>query len=181
MLILGRQKDYYDYLVSKYGVDTKVVLNRETENQIISPLIYDGPNLIRIHFCDIAYEILAYENKFYTIDDVAKTFTPYKIWGLSGYRDGYIVGGRRFELRISPSEINEKMDCPIVMEIGAYDMFIKYPNLGKLGFYKYVDAENAYISLYNWLQKEKPIEEISDRYKISSKGFDIKTSFRGKK
>jgi hypothetical protein len=81
---------------------------------------------------------------------------------------------------------NDKYDCPILVEdhyykTGCYeeDGFCQNPILSEYQFHKVFSAQDIWFMLTEWLGREKQIKEMrSDKEKLLSNGFDLKTSFR---
>ena len=75
-----------------------------------------------------------------------------------------------------------KIDCPILFvrkNPYGHDEYEIFPILKDYNVGKVISPERIWIMLSEWLAKEKPIEnKQTDKEKIVSKGFDIKTSFR---
>ncbi len=203
MKILSKYKDYYDYLIAKYGIDEKVVLDRTKFDNIHPP---GKGNIISIYFCDykiegislgdrVIYgeEILQYYEetqsyKFSIINDNGKYHLKYP---KGEYGSRYKNWNPSFEVLKAPVFLgekyspNRKYNCPILVgeltnSFGKDNekYYSKYPILERFNFHKVFPAEDAYIKLYEWLTKEKPMIEIADKHKIESHGFDKVTSFR---
>ena len=84
---------------------------------------------------------------------------------------------------IDIGKLNEKRDCPIVVEVYG-DRFDFHP-LNKIGFGSVIDPHVIFNSLSNWLSKKITEKEVikdsrTEHQRIESRGFDKKRSFRPK-
>ncbi len=199
MKILSKYKDFYDYLVGIYGVDEKLVLDR-TKFDKLEP-VSKSFNFTKGNFyiCNYNIEGLWIDGKFITGTDLEEYDEPdlklnnyleYK-FGRSLDRNYYRIrngknvitvlkSARELELKYSP---NIKYDCPILYSGESYfgnePKYFRFPKLEGLNIQKHFTPEQIWILLSNWLSKEKPIvNNQTDKEKIVSHGFDLKTSFR---
>ena len=77
---------------------------------------------------------------------------------------------------ISP---NDKYNCPILRWHKQTDDFAKFPVLSDYQVHKVFTAQEMWIMLTEWLGREKVIpNKQTDKEKILSNGFDLKSSFR---
>jgi hypothetical protein len=77
--------------------------------------------------------------------------------------------------------INDKEECPVLLILPRTynDQGVKNPKLSDIGFGKILGPEEVFLKIYNWLMREPVIEnKQTDKEKIQSHGFDLKTSFR---
>lgn len=89
------------------------------------------------------------------------------------------------------TDLNEKYRSPVVCESKKWNCNKRefedgfyIPNLEKWGFAKIIPAEEMYMNIYDYLgwlidNPEKPNNQ-TDKEKVASHGFDVKTSFRPK-
>lgn len=200
MKIISKYKDYYDHMLKVYGIDEKVVLDRSKfDHWSFYP--FEG-SCVSILFCDRLIEGISTGKEIIYGEEIPKRFPPkerkyskkFERWlSRDGHKreeyvsDYYNVNGvkvfkkpRIYSREKSPNRI---YNIPILMsntgwgKIGL-ENYYKFPILEKLNFNRVYSPEEAYLMLYNWLQEEKPMEEISNNDKITGKGFDLKTSFR---
>lgn len=190
MKILSRGKDYYDYLIGKYGIDDKIVLDRTvTSNPTKDYNYYRSNEIFSVWFCDWYIEGLCKNKDFYYPFELLKIeTTPFGREIYKSDNEHYHL----FTLRKLDFSLNREMNCPILFRWGKMRSIYqfkeinkfsktdisKFPILDKIKFNKVFNPEEAYLELYNWLIYTKPIEEISDIDKIKGHGFDIKKSFR---
>lgn len=82
MKVISRYKDYYDYLQGVYGVDEKLVLDRDNSPKVFDPNEYkdyrpywkESSNYKKVHLyiCGYVIEGIIYDNKIYFGKDVEK-------------------------------------------------------------------------------------------------------------
>ena len=188
MKIISKYKDYYDYLIGKYGIDPKIVLDRTKHHQ--PDLLF--PRKIVLHICDKKYEGFFDGVSFYygeKLGEIGELRTTYG-WGLHESRDQYWIKyqsyGEKWEWtainpRVVNTDWNQKEDCPILL--GDKMVACEYPKLSDLGIASILPAEEIYQMLVQWLsernqKKENIIDNRNDVQKLESKGFDKVISFR---
>ena len=189
MKLFSNFKDYYDYLIAKYGIDNKCVYERICSTEkwdkswiksgIFNPEFeLETYRSFSIHFCGLQYFGHYYDGKFY-YGESAKDFIPSKIrivkssckWGVQD-----IVNSGRFSQPIISKE-NEKQNCPVIYS-GKIDS-IKNPKLSDFQFSKCVPPEDAFLKITNFILREPVIDNNqTDKEKVVSHGFDLRTSFR---
>jgi len=202
MRILSKYKDYYDYLKGIYGKDPLIVLDRreykhcpyyrydnremitffiggyKIEGYFLNDNFYYGEKLHQIgekcekdkhFFIDDSFNKKDYENLI-----EIKTKNCY-----SDYVNKTIIK--------DVNNYNEKTNCPILFakEKHNHYEFVKYPILSDYNLGSFINAEEVYKMISDWisLQKTKQENKIdfrSDIQKLEGKGFDKKTSFRPK-
>lgn len=210
MKIISNFKDYYDFLIGKYGTDEKVVYERicSTENDdkkwtksgIYKPQhTLDGAiySFEIIAVCGIIYCCYYYRGKFY-FGSEASDYIPKKIKrGIyesdidtsSDLRMSFIPKDSNdifFQSRVihlSKTNLNEKENCPVlILSRDLQYAQVKNPKLADYDFGKVLSAEECYVQINNFLSREKPVvDNRTDIQKIVGKGFDKKTSFRKEK
>jgi hypothetical protein len=192
MRIISNFKDYYDFMTGKYGIDPKVVYTRIPEGPLYVPHYKTiSPDRIEswvIHFCGKTYFIYytfgdwffgsdilkanprKYPTSHFPIDNPGKTIREWKsLWDEK--KNKWIA--RDLRVQGAPTDVNEKMKCPVV--VGD----IINPKLADFNFAKIFSPEDAFITISNWLSREKEIINLqTDKEKVVSHGFDLKKSFR---
>ena len=200
MKIISHFKDYYDYLIGKYGIDEKVVYERicSTEDSkdrnwvksgIYKPQHINIPGTIynfeMIAFCGVIYCCYYYDGKHY-FGEEAKDHIPHTIIK-RGYFESDIYTSRDLykaeKYHLKQTTLNDKEECPVLIvgNDGWDNPFakVKNPKLSDYDFGKMVSPEDCYIKLSTFLSREKQIIDTrTDKQKIVGKGFDHKTSFR---
>ena len=198
MKIIGKIKDYYDYLVGVYGIDDKLILDR-TEFFPTSRFISPNDSKVIFFICGYQVEGLYRNGKFYYGDDLAK-FEKRKDWKWRYWnqdnKDYYTVKinrvGKDEYISILKKPIldntNEKLDCPILIYniFGEYEYkgykLSKFPILKDYDLVNVFQPEKLWQMIYDFLSKTKDVPNLqTDKEKIISKGFDYKHSFRNTK
>lgn len=89
------------------------------------------------------------------------------------------------KLHLEKTDINEKENCPILLLDRSSKWnrketaVAKNVKLSDFGIQQIISPNDMYISISNWLSREKKIvDKRTDIEKLTSKGFDKKTSFR---
>jgi len=185
MKIISNFKDYYDFLIGKYGIDDKVVYERICSTEQKDKSWYKSgihnPNFnlynykwFIIFFCGTAYYGHWYNSKIYYGKDAE--VIPKKIKNSSFL---WKMPEDRGPVRDSfKTDNNDKNNCPVLVYEGINSL-IKNPKLSDYQFGKKVIPEDAYTAIYNFLSREKSIpDNQTNKEKIVSHGFDLKTSFR---
>lgn len=175
MKIISNFKDYYDFL-QQHGIDEKVVYDRRTEVQMWNGSFikrgYNGPflpreeDIVGFHICG-NYIRLKFVNGKYQFD----TQRPL---------NGTFVCDKQPNANPEYNNLNIKYDCPIVLSYNRE--IVKNPKLSLFDFGKYISPEKIYQLLYDWCSTNfLPEDKRTDKEKIVSNGFDIKSSFRNTK
>lgn len=206
MKIVSNFKDYYDYVIGVYGIDPKAVYERICETEIevkrkkewVKSGLYKPIHLTTntrvasymIGFCGTIYCIYWMDGKFYFGREyygIARQFS-----GLAQsqkYRDWVYP-----QYHLTKTNVNDLFNCPVVVMRGhlwrqdSYNIHqkwwaqVKNPRLSDFGFASKIPANTCFMELTNFLLKEKEIvDNRTDKEKIVSKGFDLKSSFRNVK
>lgn len=184
MLIKSNFKDYYDFLQGKYGVDTKVVYERVQEIARYMNWVKQGHvphhktspySSVRIAFCGVMYPMWFINGEMHTPFE-ARELHSSKIpkdflWahkGTLGYCKEYK----------EPTNLNDKYNCPVIL-LGWMSEVVKNARLSDYNFGRFVEPEEAYTKIYDFLIREPVIKDNrTDVEKVVSAGFDKKTSFR---
>lgn len=191
MKIISGYKDYYDYLVGIYGQDDKLVLDRRKYTYINYP--QSNFNINTIHIGEYMIEGVWYEENIYYGNDVEqfadqnrksffsldKEHSKDEYWLIpdAKYSHKHCLKGVKYLGDKSPTW---KEDCPILL--GKKD-FQHYPILKDYNVSSFLEPNLVWQYLNDWLskkitKKENNISPVSDKIKIVSAGFDLKTSFR---
>lgn len=170
MKIISNFKDYYDFL-QKNGIDEKVVYDRRTEIQMwrgdFVKRGYNGPHfpkeedIVGFHICGnyIRLKFLKGKYQFDTQNPINGNFVCNK------NSDAY------------KPNINVQYNCPVILTY-SYEV-VKNPKLSMFDFGKYLSPELIYQLLYDWCSTNFiPEDTRTDKEKIVSNGFDLKSSFR---
>jgi hypothetical protein len=188
MKIISGYKDYYDYLMGVYGQDEKLVLDRSEHTYINYMPTYD--DVYTFHIGEYMIEAFYHNGKFYFGDNIKQfAIEPSLYFKLYRYNtgDNYVVKTeiQNKECLKEPKYLGDKSptwkkDCPILL--GKKD-FQKFPILKEYNIPSLLDAHTTWQYLTDWLSKritknENNTQPISDKVKIVSAGFDLKTSFR---
>lgn len=208
-IISGGKKDYYDYLVAKFGIDEDIVYDRR-DSYVVRPSCQG-----HIFFCKEKYynDKPKEKKKMWHMNDHGKDVYEFVEVGLILYfvleigYSSYLFRVERYlndnsDVVLSPS-LEKKLDCDkqskhpisiIPCDVVRHhwltkDDTIRYymqneisnPILSSTFIPSFIDAEEVYNSIYNYLIsiREKPIiDNRNDTLKLESFGFDKKTSFR---
>lgn len=203
MLIISKEKDYYDYLSGVYGVEPNLVYDRRTPDSY--SLAYGDALIV----CGKVYELYTYEGITYhgeeletiklvsnsrdyygysNIGEIRKKSNLVKVPGerFNRYNDWNWVTKDSYD---DPFNLNVELDSPIIiLPLNKYtnrnfNNCSLNPNLSKLNLASIIPPEEIYISISTWLGirierfKESSIP-TTDSQKIVNKGFDLKSSFR---
>lgn len=192
MKIISKYKDYYDYLSGVYGVDEKIVLDRTKGEP--NPFFFDN-NFVDLYVCGYLYQGFYRNNRLYWGEDlklIAET-KPKSYWSGDKYKwksDDYVLvkSVSRYEYlhihkTLDENKHNIKANCPIVIHKNTWnDDYQRYPILQNIGVNKIIDAKEIYLMLIEWLSPKDNIQDNrTNKEKITSAGFDLKTSFRNVK
>lgn len=201
MRIISKYKDYYDFLAGIYGIDDKLILDR-TEFYPTSQFISENSK-IQFIICGYIIEGLFRDGKFYygsqlkQFEDSKKIDWKWSYWNKNeklyysikikrAGKDEYITVLK--EPTIDKNNINEKVNCPIIIHdvFGKHSYkdykFSKFPILKDYNLSNFLSPERIWLMLYDFLSKTKEIPNYqTDKEKIISKGFDYKHSFRNTK
>lgn len=199
MKIIDNKKDYYDYMVSKYGLDPIVTFDRRGSVDIMHELL--GSLYLREAFSNKPqYTDGSKNNKRFGDKELHGNI--YKFCLEVGYIH-YIFSIERWiddnELYINiklenTTRTKHKMSDSVVSvipiitkyyleEYAAKEFWINNPILKNTYIPKYICAEEMWNNIYEYVssQNDKQFTDSrSNNEHIESAGFDLKTSFRGK-
>ena len=205
MKIISKYKDYYDFLVGKYGEDPLIVLDRRT-NEFPPRYVFDYK--VTFFICDLEIEGLVKNGKVYygkDIEPFAHKEKDYK--GLKRYRNRHTtekdrhttekekvyyavdIGGRHlttFNIKPVKSNVNTKVGVPILMlksyiskPLKQLDNFYCFPILKDWNIQSLIKPEDMFLMLSAFVaKKDVDNDNRTDKEKIVDAGFDLKSSFR---
>ena len=182
-------KDYYDYLVGKYGVDPLRVLDRtEYYRDILTP---SEKYTVDLYICGYHLQGVYLDGRY----RYGKDLEPYGrlrsywrtdklLYDIEGVNKN-ILQDKVYE----PEGPNFILDCPILIRTGngrfirdkreyegQYDAF---PLLKDYNVQSVFTPEEIWLLLVDWLSVEKPVvNNLTNKEKIVTHGFDLKSSFR---
>jgi len=170
MRIIDKKKDYYDYLVGKFGIDTDIIFDRRNFT-----MLKDDWNFQHINdkewygFYSYPMRInVGIGNKLYHFIIKKKGQKA----ELNPWLNTPAVGERKKGLPITRVAISSNFGRDTIIDNVLFQgTFI--PSL--------VSPEEAYTAIYEYLSSMKDIDIIdsrTDKEKLLSAGFDSKTSFR---
>jgi len=192
MKIISKYKDYYDYLVGKYGEDPLIVLDRrDSENPKFSS---DDIKLIDLYIGGKNIQGIYIHDQFYYGENIEPFSVKNPRYHLFyNDRDVYRVRDKYFgyinvRCKITDTDINEKLGVPILMRkeylyTNKIDIknYYKFPILKNLNLASFIEPDEMWLLLSNFLsKKDLIIDNRTNNEKIIDAGFDLKESFRGK-
>ena len=207
MKIISKHKDYYDYLQGIYGMDTVISYDRRnlpmikqseylnSEEITIKDFAICG-NIIRMHY---------YDNKTYhsvdeliELDSIIRKKTDnhkYLFYTYSWEKNNLSDAQNYYKNHNKKTNVNVELREPILIDNGYYNEKNKgkeyeniewcIPHLGSFDMARIITPEKMFIDVSNfmgYLVDNPPIpENMTDKDKIHSHGFDNKISFRHRK
>lgn len=200
MIILSKSKDYYDYLVGVYGVDTKKVLDRKKEIKAEDLFFHHGDNYhSRTRWMrerDNTYSVFI-ANRKYIVEQVAKGEWQFHVFHKVNTDH---LGKPRHMLMSEvpdPEKLTEDWDMFIdsdynrdkgrVLSIQCtYGHYARLggvsPILQGFGFPSILTPELVYSEIdmmVGWhIDNPCKVGQLDDKSKILANGFDDKISFR---
>ncbi len=206
MKIRSPFKDYYDFCVGKYGIDPKVIyvrvcafLNVNNEWDSLGGYKQEFPDNYQFyvfHICGVMYCVYRYMDKFYhgpECEAIPDTFNKMDGFHSFDITDDKICSGigdkkkytrwlnRDPEIHLKPSKLNAKYTLPVLMheDNEKNPTVFKDVKLANFGFGRIIEPEKMWIDITNFLLREEPVvNKQTDKEKVVSHGFDLKTSFR---
>lgn len=201
MKIIAKTKDYYDYLQGVYGVDDKIVYDRRGGE------VAHGGNLdiLRVLINNVAYPMIRIGDRFKGTEedfvkgseliDIAISQKDRYSWydnplkgtfrKLKNPRDWF---QRERKAKVS---LNTEYREPVLIQWlsgwdwGGKNSISKPLHLSDYDFGAVMSAHEVYIEISNflsWCVDNPPIpDKQTDKEKVVSHGFDLKTSFRHRK
>lgn len=195
MKILSKRKDYYDYLVGKYGIDEMIVYDRRD----CTVLAHDEYNIAfskkKMYNDKPKREVMSYRNGKRVSEMVGLRTEVFITYGkktrkflVERYLDA--LGNVRISHKEAPLDSLDFIGCgkdremresPIFIWTKWTNNYIDNPILDGTWLTGYISPEEIYTEVYNYLlmKNAKKIEDNrSDVEKMESKGFDKVSSFR---
>ncbi len=195
MRIISKYKDFYDYVVSKYGFDSTVTYDRTTLSlyKYESHISYMESNVdcYQLHVANNLYSFFEYKGQLYHTEEelqrlAIKTeknrFIDFGDVATITFGNYWWETKSLYKRYNGPSKLNKKFRIPVLyfQRENAY-----LPYLKSFGFHKALSADETYKQIYefqSWLKDNPPIpNKQTDEEKLLSHGFDKKISFRHRK
>ena len=192
MKIISKYKDYYDYMVHKYGVDPKVTIDRTGGfiPNINKPDKKEVLHAVQIAICgEIHSGLIDHDGNFHW-GDAAIPLGEMRAsrWFDDGKEMLYFESDWSRKEKINPkpvkTKLNDKHECPIIWVEKIFDDGDKWPKLADIGFPGYIEPEEMFNKIYSWVSsKNEPdtTDTRDDKTKTLNAGFDLKKSFRHRK
>lgn len=185
MKIQSKYKDYYDYLQGIYGIDDKLFLDRSkgsTMNKMEIDNLKNGDG-VQLAIMGLLFTMIYYNGKWYTkkgLYNIGKEFKYNKAFIDVEVNEKTGLPKEFKDVEFVLTDLNYKYDCPIIRVKYNWSGEINlFPRLADYNFGTVIPPEDIWINLYNWLSRVKEEPNIqTDKEKIVSHGFDLKTSFR---
>ena len=194
MKIISKYKDYYDYLKGVYGEDIKLVLDRRKGSA--KPFVYHRNGVIQLFICGFVVEGFGKNGKYYwgkELNDIAEKDFQIHYYDERGGVTHVISDGtpkrynwHRVRGNLIPdiTQLNMRENCPII--IRHYSEVFIMSKLQDIGVSKVLDAKTIWLMLSEWLGQRITASEPrvpigDDKLRLLAHGYDLKTSFRGKK
>lgn len=195
MKIISKYKDYYDWVVGKYGMDEKMVLDR-TKGYYPKVREYEDknePKKYELAICGELFTVYFYKEKSYhtdeeitTLNNLLKKHGKEKLFGFhtySWYREMYnLQWFKEMNMYHGPTLVNDKYGIPTLMRIGTDSW--QGILLKEFGVGNYIPAEEMFEKVYSWISAQKDVtieNKQTDKEKILSHGLDYVKSFRHRK
>lgn len=166
MKIISKFRDYYDHLVAYYGFDPERVYDRRGTK----PFFFSDTKSGLLSICGQYYAFERVNGKYsYTKPSHLNPRRYESIWDKNGL----------------PSDENVKYRQPVLFcDDGGKAMVGYVPRLLDFDFPVVMTPDEIYQAIYNflgWLKDNpEPVNNQTDKEKVTSHGFDIKRSFRPK-
>jgi pentatricopeptide repeat protein len=177
MKILSKWKDYYDFMVGKYGMDPLLLYDRRNKGDLVLPFKDHRAEktVYYIAVCDMVFRAYCRNGKFLygskafvqMVEDRLHTWDDKP--DDMPLPDGVLVG---FTL----SNVNRRFDCPVVVST-SYGFPEKWtmqnPKLSLFDFGKVVTPEKMWMLVSEFLSREKHMgDSRTDKMKKEARGFD---------
>lgn len=199
MKIIDNKKDYYDYLVGKYGIDEKIVFDRrgsETYDMLVKRVgqsaldnldVYGGKLILKLgdyNYIFIKNKETDFKWEFpdkytYTYGGWFNRYTkdnPYLMTDAEKEKEWKEMKNNILALHYS---INYKN---YMCHYATYEFYVENPILTTFGVVpKFISADEIYNKIYDYIshQYDKHIvDNRTDIEHLESAGFDRRTSFR---
>lgn len=194
MKIISKYKDYYDFLAGVYGEDIKLILDRRTG------IVIDRPSeVFHLHIGGKKIEGVFLNGVYYYGEDLGRIAGPRYDRPYYNRRKDFKDCIRYYSTErtkyaqtieydickyIKDSNKNSLLKCPIIytrIDLGYNTKDILFPKLENFKLAKMLPPKDIWILLSSFLASsiiEPDVPIGSDKVRIESHGFDIKTSFR---
>lgn len=198
MIILGNEKDFYDYVVNQYGRDDKKVFDRR--NVVSSLYYFETTHKNKENWADLYFEkttnryFIHIGNRKYCVQQIEKG-----VWCQAVFhkKNKHFNGNPFIKVKSQVKNLENYVDYlesnvytktrqPISLESLYHDEMLEgVPLLKNFGVTAFIDAHDVYTEIdmcLGWLN-DNPVMNMSfdDAYKLQSHGFDKKKSFRHRK
>lgn len=204
MKIISKYKDYYDYLVGILGEDPLLIYKRDLNKIYLLKDLYlsneSEPKVLTFAINNILYHFVYYKGRFYhTPEELVTLNTFFK----KGYRLKYheesctygfktLKGAKEFIKENLKTEVNSISREPVLIKVSYLqtnslkikNTYWKIPKLDEFPISKVLSPQFVYNQIsefLGWLNDNpEKITNLTDKEKIVSAGFDLKSSFRKK-
>lgn len=198
MRIISKYKDYYDYLVGKYGMDPLIIYDRTESINAREIFESEFEEVIKevFYICNEKYTLHYYRGDIYhTLTEVVKLND---LLDIHGKEKLFSTLWRAEESALNywedcngKTNKNSKHNTPILKHNGSWGYRFKLNDnddmvqvkLSDYGFASIIPAEEMWLRIYTFISKTKDINIENDQTnieKVESHGFDKKRSFRPK-
>lgn len=209
MLIISNFTDYYDYIPKQYGIDKKVVYNRNIKlpkqivhNRILTVLKFDQTTYIKyLIFCGQLFLLVSvdagYTFTLMSISDFIKKYRNRLFFLIDQFLE-YEQKSFKQKLILLSKQVGTPVfiinDIDYINKSNRksndiyYKLDINIPCLNNIsGFSQLIPPQTAYQELYYFIINVinnnpdiVPPVEVNNTQKIIQHGFDLKQSFRPK-
>lgn len=202
MLIISNFSDYYDYIPKQYGIDKKVVYNRNIKlpkqivhNRILTVFKFDQTTYIKyLIFCGQLFLLVSVDTGYtfhlMTVGDFIKKYRNRLFFLIDKFLE---YEQKSFKQKLI--QLSKQVGTPvfIINDIKYiksnniyYKLDINIPCLNDIsGFSQRIPPQTAYQELYYFIiniinnnPDVIPPVEVNNTQKIIQHGFDLKQSFR---
>jgi hypothetical protein len=190
MRIIDKRKDYYDYLMGVYGRDELLTYDRRGGTHIGNSYSWVIGNVVKV-------AVVGLEFTFFRDKDDGWLWSPEELLrytqkhgktpdGYGGWRETTpqtIEEATRLHrlYNDTPTDLNNTLREPVLIKTGR-STWERLSNLSDLKFARVMDSHTIYTEISNflgWCNDNPPLpDSMTDRDKVLSHGFDLKTSFR---
>lgn len=203
MLIISRRKDYYDYLVSKWGIDNKIVYNREgtdfSYHFVQVPIPRNGE-------CPFEFFILEVGNIQYLYRGTRADWEIKDLTFIHKLKLGYRITRSNAPVSFSSVSLSylygygfwDKRSQKLTVDLTTDEIDTKrwksWKNLPVGRQFENIiiselpstlpDAEEVFLEIQSFLSsliKDGEESKLTDAQKVENHGFDAKKSFRHRK
>jgi hypothetical protein len=212
MKIIGKHKDYFDFVAHQYGIDERCILDRRGIGEFSTDVCnhsIGGYNGITVPITDrvvsnwtVSYDLgirkeTYHIDKFLVVNGRGYALVKGKIANehnseykpLQAWRkrfDTMLIDNGEFKnVFVALSKACQRHAFVAGYKRSGWVIEGEYPNMGEMGIAAYIDPYQMYIEttafINEHLTKQIEVEtNMSNKEKIASHGFDLKSSFRGK-